>query len=226
MIQCIIQIVTLPEYRFYTYSGLILTIGILFIFLLVLQKKRYKQEIARLEQELCSYKDKLTDVQKTVAQKMELQERKLHIQPEGINEQHKELTSDEDITTSYNNSQLDEKFLTSLNKIVCDNIDNSSLDIPFVCKEIGMSRASLYNKLKALTGMSCNEYINKIRLERAVILVTTTTESFIEIADETGFANSKYFSTSFKQSTGMSPSQYRKKYCIKRVETEKTPSEE
>ena len=109
-------------------------------------------------------------------------------------------------------SQVDEIFLIHLNKIIVDHIGDASLDIPFVCKEIGMSRASLYKKLKALTDMSCNEYINKIRLERAINLIITTQKSFIEIADETGFANSRYFSTIIKQSTGMTPTQYRKEH--------------
>ena len=113
-------------------------------------------------------------------------------------------------------SQVDENFLIKLNDIIVENIANPSLDIPFVCEEIGMSRASLYNKIKAITGMSCNEYINKIRLERAAILVKTTSKSFIEIADETGYANSRYFSTSFKQNTGMTPTQYRKEYGMKK----------
>ena len=107
-------------------------------------------------------------------------------------------------------SQIDEDFLLKLNKIITDNIQNSELDIPFVCNEIGMSKASLYNKLKALTDMSCNEYINKIKLERAITLVKSTNKNFTEIADETGFSNSKYFSTCFKQYTGLTPTQYRK----------------
>ena len=109
-------------------------------------------------------------------------------------------------------SQVDETFLMQLNTIIIDNISDTSLDIPFVCKEIGMSRASLYKKLKALTDMSCNEYIIKIRLERALNLITTTQKSFIEIADETGFANSRYFSTIIKQHTGLTPTQYRKEH--------------
>lgn len=107
-------------------------------------------------------------------------------------------------------SQIDEDFLLKLNKIITDHISNPALDIPFVCSEIGMSKASLYNKLKALTDMSCNEYINKIKLERAIILVKSTNKSFTEIANETGFSNSKYFSTCFKQYTGVTPTQYRK----------------
>ena len=56
-------------------------------------------------------------------------------------------------------SQADETFLLKLNKIIQENLDSSRLDIPFICKEIGMSRASLYNKLKALTDMGANDYI-------------------------------------------------------------------
>ena len=109
-------------------------------------------------------------------------------------------------------SPIDETFLIQLNKIIIENISDTNLDIPFVCKEIGMSRASLYKKLKALTDMSCNEYINKIRVERATNLITKTNKSFMEIADETGFANSRYFSTIIKQTTGMTPTQYRKEH--------------
>ena len=109
-------------------------------------------------------------------------------------------------------SQADETFLININKIIIDNIRDSHLDIPFICKEIGMSRASLYKKLKALTDMSCNEYINKIRMERAINLIKTTQKNFTEIADEIGLANSRYFSTIFKQHTGMTPTQYRKEH--------------
>ena len=109
-------------------------------------------------------------------------------------------------------SQVDENFLLKLNKIICENINNTELDIPFLCREIGMSKTSLYNKLKALTDMGCNEYITKIRLERAMEMIRNTDKSFVDIAFETGFANSKYFSTCFKQYAGMTPSQYKKEH--------------
>ena len=77
-----------------------------------------------------------------------------------------------------------------------------------------MSKTSLYIKLKELTGMGCNEYINKIRLEKAKELVCNTDESMVMIAEKVEFSNSKYFSTCFKQYTGKSPSQYRKEMRI------------
>ena len=63
-------------------------------------------------------------------------------------------------------SQADETFLLKFNKLISENISNPSLDIPFICREIGMSKTSLYNKLKAITDMGANDYINKFRLDR------------------------------------------------------------
>ena len=108
-------------------------------------------------------------------------------------------------------SQGDENFLFRLNKLIEDNLANSTLDIAFICKELGMSRASLYNKLKELTGMSASEYINKYRMERAIHLINTTDLTFAEIAERVGFATSSYFSTAFKQYMGETPTQYKKK---------------
>ncbi|MDO4163592.1 MAG: response regulator [Bacteroides sp.] len=114
-------------------------------------------------------------------------------------------------------SQADETFLLKLNRIIQDNLDNCDLDINFICKEIGMSRASLYNKLKALTNMSTNEYVNKFRMEKAIQLIHTTDMPFTEIAEKVGFATPSYFSTAFKQYTGETPTQYKKK---KRAESQ------
>ena len=108
-------------------------------------------------------------------------------------------------------SQADETFLLKLNKIILEHLDSSHLDVTFICKEIGMSRASLYNKLKALTDMGANDYINKFRMEKAITLITSTDLSFTEIAEKVGFTTSRYFSTAFKQYTGETPTQYKEK---------------
>lgn len=113
-------------------------------------------------------------------------------------------------------SQADETFLLKLNQMIQENLDSSDLDVTFICKEIGMSRASLYNKLKALTDMGANDYINKFRMEKAIVLITGTEMTFTEIAEKVGFTTSRYFSTAFKQYTGETPTQYKEKRKEKR----------
>lgn len=116
------------------------------------------------------------------------------------------VSVDSDLTSK------DTLFMEKLNKTIIENLDNTELDIPYICKQIGMSRASLYNKLKAITDMGANDYINKIRIEQAMKLIRESNLNFNEISDKVGFASSRYFSTSFKQYTGFTPTQY-KKHC-------------
>ena len=71
------------------------------------------------------------------------------------------------------------------------------------------SRTSLYNKIKALTGIGANDYINRIRIEKAVQLLTDTQLSITEISEEVGFTYQRYFSTAFKQIKGVTPTQFR-----------------
>ena len=106
-------------------------------------------------------------------------------------------------------NSTDENFLLKLNNIIIENIGNAKLGLPFICQEIGMSRTSLYNKLKAITGIGLNDYINKIRIEKAILLIQSGGLSVAEIAEQVGFTTSRYFSTVFKQHTGQTPTQYK-----------------
>ena len=119
----------------------------------------------------------------------------------------KYLDNDDKATSDYGSSE--ESFIIRLNKIISENIDNPELDQELLCKEMGMSRASLFNKMKHITGAGAKEYITKIRIEKAKALIENTTLNIAEISDKTGFASQSYFSTAFKNSTGLTPSQYK-----------------
>lgn len=77
-------------------------------------------------------------------------------------------------------------------------MENEGLNVEFISQELGISRASLYNRLKTLTGMGANEYVNKLRIEKAMELLRQSDLNMTEIAERTGFSTSRYFSTAFK----------------------------
>ena len=106
-------------------------------------------------------------------------------------------------------TSVDDAFLFKLNKVIVENMENDELNVEFISQELGISRASLYNRLKALTGMGASEYVNKLRIEKAMELLRQTELNMTEIAEHTGFSTSRYFSTAFKKYTGITPTQYK-----------------
>lgn len=106
----------------------------------------------------------------------------------------------------------EEGLIIRLNKVIAENLDNPDLDQQLLCRELGLSRASLFNKLKSITGTGAKEYITKIRIEKAKALMESTDMSIAEVSEKTGFASQSYFSTAFKGYTGLTPSQYRQQH--------------
>jgi two-component system response regulator YesN len=68
----------------------------------------------------------------------------------------------------------------------------------------------LSNLFKKETGVAFSNYVSSIRVEKAKMLLAGTKMRMTDIAEHTGFENSSYFTTVFKQLIGMSPSEYRK----------------
>lgn len=111
--------------------------------------------------------------------------------------------------TQAKNSKEDEEFLNKLNMLIHENMAGGELSIKFLTDKLAMSRASLYNKVKFLTGLGVNDYINRLRIEKSVFLLTNTNMNINEISYEVGFSYPRYFSTSFKQIKGMTPTRFR-----------------
>lgn len=104
-------------------------------------------------------------------------------------------------------SESDSSFVTKATNIVIENIENADFDIESLCREMAMSRTLFYSRLKSLTGKGPQEFIRILRLERAAELLRSGV-TVTDVAEKTGFSNSKYFSTLFKKYFGVSPSKY------------------
>ena len=111
-------------------------------------------------------------------------------------------------------NSADDAFLYKMNKLIVEHMDNEALNISYLCQEMGISRASLYNRVKMLTDLGPNEYINKLRMEKAAELLKQTDLSITVIAEQTGFSSSRYFSTAFKKYMGITPTQYKSQNVV------------
>ena len=110
--------------------------------------------------------------------------------------------------------ELDKIFLKNTIHIIENRIEFHDLDASYLEKELSMSRASFFRKVKALSGMTPGELIKNIRIHRTANLLKTTNLTVTEIFYQTGFANQSHFFRAFKHEFGCSPNDYRSKQAL------------
>jgi AraC-like DNA-binding protein len=86
-------------------------------------------------------------------------------------------------------------------------LDDSSFGVESLATELGISRMHLNRKIKAMTGITPNELIRVVRLQRAADLLMTGAP-IAEVADRVGFDTPAYFSKVFKDHYRMTPSEF------------------
>lgn len=86
---------------------------------------------------------------------------------------------------------------------------NQNLSITMLCDTLALTAPYLCYLFKLRHGMTINRYINKIRIETARNLLSSSQLKIRDIARRCGFSNTNYFTRSFKKNTGLLPSLYR-----------------
>jgi AraC-like DNA-binding protein len=108
-------------------------------------------------------------------------------------------------------TSADDRFLQKLYKVMEENISNPELNIEKFCKEIGMSKTNLYNKIKSLTNLSATEFARLTRLQYAAKILKEKKVPVSEVYVLAGFNSHSYFSNCFRALYGVTPSEYAKK---------------
>ena len=105
-------------------------------------------------------------------------------------------------------SELD-PVLQRVMQFVEENISNSEAGVGDMALAAAVSRSGLQRKLKQAMGITPQDLLREARIKRACQLLRETNKTVAEVAYSCGFTDPKYFSRSFKQSTGQSPTEYK-----------------
>lgn len=103
-------------------------------------------------------------------------------------------------------------WVKDLKEIIQDQIDTQfTFDLKKISTDLELNPSYLSREFsKYFEDLNFGEYIRKIRIEKAINLIQTSTHSLSEVAYLTGFSDQSHFTRIFKQHTGKNPSAYRK----------------
>jgi signal transduction histidine kinase/ligand-binding sensor domain-containing protein/DNA-binding NarL/FixJ family response regulator len=102
----------------------------------------------------------------------------------------------------------DEKFLSSITKIIEDRVSDSDLNVNALSELSGINAKQIYRKTKQLTGMTPVDYIKSIRMKKAAMLFSQKKFTVSEVMYMVGFSNHSYFSKCFQAEFGKTPKQF------------------
>lgn len=105
--------------------------------------------------------------------------------------------------------KAEQKLLDDSIRLIKENLQNENFNIDYWCKEVAVGRTRLNSKIKSLTGLTLNDFILQIRLQRCAELLTGSGLSISEIAWQAGFSSASYMGKCFKERFGTTPLQYR-----------------
>ncbi|MBQ8070544.1 MAG: response regulator [Bacteroidales bacterium] len=103
-------------------------------------------------------------------------------------------------------SPYDRDFLKKVYELVDRHLDEEDFNVTTISMELGVSRTTLFTKLKALIGQSPQEFLSNYRLSRAMEMLKDHSLNVSEVAYKVGFATLTGFSRAFKNKFGVPPS--------------------
>ncbi|GHT62905.1 sensor histidine kinase [Bacteroidia bacterium] len=108
-------------------------------------------------------------------------------------------------------SKKEQEFISKLHAEIDKHISEQNFSIDDLAGTLFMSRSSFYRKIKAVSGISPNDYLRVYRLNKASGLLRESNLQITEIAMRLGFEDASYFARCFRQHLGVSPTEYRQK---------------
>lgn len=90
-----------------------------------------------------------------------------------------------------------------------EHLSDGDIGVGDMAAAAAVSRSGLQRKLKQTMGITPQDLLREARIKRARQLLRTSNKTVAEVAYACGFSDPKYFSRSFKQSTGQSPTEFK-----------------
>lgn len=95
-----------------------------------------------------------------------------------------------------------------IEQYIREHYKEPELSIDIIATKLFLNYSYICYCFKRDRGITINDYVNQIRLEKALELFHSGLDNVSYVSEQTGFNNSGYFSKKFKKAFGLSPSEY------------------
>ena len=103
---------------------------------------------------------------------------------------------------------LDSFFLNRVKSVIEKQVSKEDFGIDTLTKELMISRSQLHRKIKSLSGMTTSDFVNMVKVKKAVELIKNENLTFSEVAFRLGFSSQSYFTRCFKKVYNTTPKAY------------------
>jgi len=108
---------------------------------------------------------------------------------------------------------LDYKLIYHIGKYIVVHVDEK-LSLDDLAQNVFLNKSYISHIFKKVSGISLIDFMIDVKMDRAKILLLDGNRKIYEIAEQIGYNDVEYFRKTFKEKTGISPSEYRKKQNI------------
>ena len=118
------------------------------------------------------------------------------------------------LVSSVTSTLKGDPFLVEVRNILEKEFSDPEFQVTSFAEELNLSRSYMTRKLKKETGLNPNELIKTYRMEKASMLLKERYGNVSEVAYAVGYKSLAYFSHTFKEQFGCSPSEFLKSNIV------------
>ncbi|MNI64042.1 HTH-type transcriptional activator Btr [compost metagenome] len=121
------------------------------------------------------------------------------------------VSAELDVLYDYLEARKGSSIIRHVTNYIERNYHNRQLSLTEISEYVGVTIPHLCFVFKAGTDMTIKHFLAEYRIDRAKVLLANRDLKLFDIALQVGYGDGEYFSKIFKKTTGLQPSEYRKR---------------
>ncbi|TVR39524.1 MAG: response regulator [Cryomorphaceae bacterium] len=106
---------------------------------------------------------------------------------------------------SLNGNPVENEFIEQISTCINDHLADPQFGVSVLANSVKLSVPQLNRKLKSITGLTANKYVQHVRLKKALVMLENEDFNVSEVAHQCGFSSTAYFVKSFREHYGKTP---------------------